>query len=188
MAPQCKHEIDNNVSISMDEISGNTSSSSLSSSVRFSLNMEEKVILVESHKDYTPEEFARCFYTESDQGKMRSEQLSTIARMEKGKKPKKEDYRGLESEEIAQAFQKNQCKCAEAVLAKQSEIKNPDALANISKSVTAEAAQKALLLAQRDAEEAEKVWSVQEVPKRRKSLPKRILSKLIKSSSFRSRQ
>eukprot|EP00526_Cylindrotheca_closterium_P023964 CAMPEP_0113608580 /NCGR_PEP_ID=MMETSP0017_2-20120614/4010_1 /TAXON_ID=2856 /ORGANISM="Cylindrotheca closterium" /LENGTH=193 /DNA_ID=CAMNT_0000517293 /DNA_START=58 /DNA_END=639 /DNA_ORIENTATION=- /assembly_acc=CAM_ASM_000147 len=191
MAPQCKHEIcDNNMVI--DEIVGNASSSSLSSTqrrARFSLNMEETVVLIASHQDYSLEEFEQCFYTPSEQGKMRSEQLGTIARMEKGKKAKKDDYRGLESQEIVRAFDKKRSKCLMAVLMKQAEhgklnIKNPDSLANISQRITSESTKKALLAAQQDAEEAEEAWTVQP-QQRRKSLPKRMLSKLLIRSNSR---
>ena len=56
MAPHSRTELpENNI-----EIVGNASSSSLTSSerrARFALEMEEKVVLIESHKEYTPEEF-----------------------------------------------------------------------------------------------------------------------------------
>ncbi|CAJ1968349.1 unnamed protein product [Cylindrotheca closterium] len=189
MAPQCKHEFaENNVVI--DEINGNASSTSLSSTerrIRFALNMEEKVIVVESHKDYSPIEFEKCFWTPQEQEKMRTEQLKTIARMEKGKKAKKEDYRGLESGEIAQAFEQKFRKCVTAVMKAQAEQDKvcADSLADVSKTVTAESAKKALMLAQKDAQEAEIAWT--EPKQRRKSLPKRILSKLLVRNNSRQR-
>ena len=179
MAPHSRTELpENNI-----EIVGNASSSSLTSSerrARFALEMEEKVVLIESHKEYTPEEFSNLYWTVNEQDKMRDEQLNTIARMEKGKKAKKDDYRGLESAEVAKAFQQKRDKCVSAVLKAQAENgKCWVSIGNASKSATEESARKALLLAQRDAEEAENAWVVQE-NRRKKSLPKRLFAKLLR--------
>lgn len=182
-----------NNNFAFDDIIGNVSYSSISSiterKARFALNLEENVVLIESHKEYSSKELQQYYWTPDEQEDMRDELMNTIERMIKGKKPKKHDYRGLESYKDQEAYDRIRTKHFAAVFAEQamqsrSSVKNAESMANVSKMVSADSAKIARKTARKDAQDAEDAWNV-ELQNRRESLPRRMFSKLIRSNSRR---